>query len=442
MQRASRFLLYAFTVGAVLAMGDVHARYIGHYAFTGTSRFGWSIAYIGLLSLAAYGVGLPDLPRNAYAAMWLALGANVAAAVGISLTQLVVGQPVLPRFVIFWSAAFLVPLYALCGFVAARGRKGERRRDRVVAVLDADDAATLQGDMARNPERRATLAMVIPPAEARVSADGTHPLTNAGAAASGTVVVLDRAAQADDSIVAQAADLHRAGVRFRTLSLFYDEWLGKLPVSELERVSLMFDIGEIHRARYSRMKRVVSTVLALVGCVVLLVAIPVVAAVDLVANRGPLFYRQRRVGRWGKEFTILKFRTMRPGAAGEASTDWTADRDPRVTPGGRLLRVTHLDEIPQMINVLRGDLAFVGPRPEQPRYVQELTEKIPFYDLRHLVRPGITGWAQVKYPYGANELDALEKLQYEFYYLRHQSLTLDVRIIGRSLRSVLGRGGR
>ncbi len=411
MQRAARLLVYLFTAGVVLLFGQVHASTIGHYPFTGTNRFGWSIAYIGLLSLAAYGVGLPDLPRNAYAAMWSALGANIAAAVGISVAQLAVGQPVLPRFVIFWSAAFLVPLYALTGFVAARGR-------------------------------RATLAMVIDPAQARVSADGNHPLTNAVSAASGTVVVLDRSAQSDDSIVTQAADLHRAGVRFRTLSLFYDEWLGKLPVSELERVSLMFDIGEIHRARYSRIKRVVSTALALLGCMALVVALPVVALVNLVANRGPLFYRQPRVGRWGKEFTIWKFRTMRPGATGEASTDWTADRDPRVTPGGRLLRVTHVDELPQMFNVLRGDLAFVGPRPEQPRYVEELKEKIPFYDIRHLVRPGLTGWAQVKYPYGANEIDALEKLQYEFYYLRHQSVALDVQIIGRTVRSVLGRGGR
>ena len=101
-----------------------------------------------------------------------------------------------------------------------------------------------------------------------------------------------------------------------------------------------------------------------------------------------------------------------------------------------------LDELPQVVNILRGDLSIVGPRPEQPQYVEELETKIPFYRLRHLVRPGLTGWAQVKYPYGASEGDALEKLQYEFFYLRHQGLALDVRITGRTLRSVLGRGGR
>jgi lipopolysaccharide/colanic/teichoic acid biosynthesis glycosyltransferase len=130
---------------------------------------------------------------------------------------------------------------------------------------------------------------------------------------------------------------------------------------------------------------------------------------------------------------------MRPT---EGRADWTLPDDERVGAVGRMLRTLHIDELPQVWNVLRRDLSIVGPRPEQPRYVAQLTESIPFYETRHLVRPGITGWAQVKYDYGASELDALEKLQYEFYYLRHQSLPLDLRIIGRTLRSVVGREGR
>ncbi len=201
----------------------------------------------------------------------------------------------------------------------------------------------------------------------------------------------------------------------------------------------MFDIGALHRARYGRTKRVADVMVGLIGCVVL---VPVLAAVwlaNLVGNRGPLLYRQPRVGRGRSTFTMLKLRTMKPG---DGPTDWTDESDPRITPVGRWLRRTHLDELPQAWNILRGDLSLVGPRPEQPRYVEELESKVPFYRLRHLVRPGLTGWAQVKYPYGASEGDALEKLQYEFYYLRHQSLALDLRITGRTLRSVLGRGGR
>jgi lipopolysaccharide/colanic/teichoic acid biosynthesis glycosyltransferase len=135
------------------------------------------------------------------------------------------------------------------------------------------------------------------------------------------------------------------------------------------------------------------------------------------------------------------FRTMRP-ADGDAPTAWTGERDPRITPWGQVLRKTHVDELPQILNILRGDLSVVGPRPEQPHYVDELVTKIPFYDLRHLVRPGLTGWAQVKYGYAGDERDALEKLQYEFFYLRHQSMAFDLRIMGRTIRSVIGLAGR
>ncbi len=152
------------------------------------------------------------------------------------------------------------------------------------------------------------------------------------------------------------------------------------------------------------------------------------------------------MGRQGRSIEILKFRTMSRSTTtvGEwtGAGEWTSEADPRITPFGNLLRRTHLDELPQLWNILRGDLAVVGPRPEQPGYVAELTEKLPFYDLRHLVRPGLTGWAQVKYGYAGTQADALEKLQYEFFYLRRQSLALDLQVMGRTVRNVLGLGGR
>ena len=125
-----------------------------------------------------------------------------------------------------------------------------------------------------------------------------------------------------------------------------------------------------------------------------------------------------------------------------ALTYWTSDDDPRITRVGRILRSTHVDELPQLINILKGDLSIVGPRPEQPSYVAELVDKVPFYDLRHLVRPGMTGWRQVKFGYAGSEAEALERLQYDFFYLRRQSLVFDLRIIGRTLRSVVRRQGR
>ena len=192
-------------------------------------------------------------------------------------------------------------------------------------------------------------------------------------------------------------------MRVRSLTLFYEEWLGKLPISELERASLLFDIREVHHSGYGRAKRIIDVPIALLGLVLLAFVLPVVWLGNLIANRGPLFYRQERVGKGGTHFTILKFRTMTPRPSSDLTSEWTSEDDPRITSFGRLLRSTHLDELPQVMNILKGDLGVVGPRPEQPHYVQELSEKLPFYPLRHLVRPGLTGWAQVKYGYAGNE---------------------------------------
>ena len=203
---------------------------------------------------------------------------------------------------------------------------------------------------------------------------------------------------------------------------------------------MMFDIGEVHRQRYTRVKRIVDVVLGAIGTIALVLVVPFILIANLFGNRGPLLYGQTRVGKAGKEFRILKFRTMH--ADGEQGGAWTGEDDPRITRFGGVLRRSHLDELPQVVNILRGELSIVGPRPEQPHYVDELNEKLPFYSMRHLVRPGLTGWAQIKYGYAGDERDALEKLQYEFFYLRHQSLSLDLRIVGRTVRSVLGGDGR
>jgi lipopolysaccharide/colanic/teichoic acid biosynthesis glycosyltransferase len=333
----------------------------------------------------------------------------------------------------------LLPVALLCSALAADGRARDAQRDRLVAVTGVDEAYRLADELEASPEKPAVVAAVIDPSQATSSDTKVRPLVALVQSTGATAVVLDRAAQNDESIVAQAALLHEQGIRIRTLSLCYDEWLGKLPLSELERVALMFDIGEVHRARYGRIKRIVDVLTGVVGVAALAAVTPLVLLGNRFGNRGPLFYRQPRVGKNSRLFEILKFRTM--STDGRLS-DWTTADDPRVTRFGAWLRRAHLDELPQAVNILRGDLSIVGPRPEQPRYVDELRDKIPFYNLRHLVRPGLTGWAQVKYPYGASEADALEKLQYEFFYLRHQGLALDLRIIGRTVRSVVGRQGR
>jgi len=440
-RRAARLLLYLGAAGVVLGLGKYHAANIGHYDFTNSFRFAWSIFYIVLLCLAAYAVGLPDLTRGSRSAVVSALAASGVAALSISLMQLVVGSSLLPRFVVFGAAIILVPWDVACAVLATGGRTRAEDRDRVVAVVSLDEADALRAELGQAPERNAAIVDDLRVDAARSDQPKQRPLVESVVRNGASVVVLDREAQNDESIVGQAAALHEAGIRVRTLTLFYDEWLGKLPVWELERVSLMFDIGELHRARYGRLKRLFDLVVAVIGVVPLVIAIPFVAAGNLIANRGPLFYRQPRVGKNGTGFQIIKFRTMRPEGS-RMPSEWTTEDDPRITPFGRLLRRTHLDELPQVVNVFIADLSVVGPRPEQPQYVRELVGKIPFYDLRHRVRPGLTGWAQVKYGYAGTESDALQKLQYEFYYLRHQSLTMDARIVVRTVRSIVGRKGR
>jgi lipopolysaccharide/colanic/teichoic acid biosynthesis glycosyltransferase len=438
-QRAVRWLVFAVTLGVVVGLGELHAHLIGDYQFLSGGRGPWDAVYVIVLALAAYGAGMPDVPRTVLGA-WVSASLAVAtAAVAVSLIQLVIGSGVLPRFVIFGAVVILVPSYAMLSVASEHIRRHDEVSDRVLVVARRDHIETLRSDVERSPEHPAALVAAIDLTELDGAVEASGQIEKAAKESKATLIVLDREAQGSESVVAQVAVLHGGGTRVRTLSLFYEEWLGKLPLGELERMSLMFDIQELHAAVYSRVKRFSDVVLGLVGTVALVGAVPMVAVLDLIGNRGSILYRQRRVGKGGTEFTILKFRTMRP-ATGEWT--WTEHGDPRVSWVGRWLRQTHIDELPQVLNILRGDLSFVGPRPEQPAYVEELRQKIPFYDVRHLVHPGLTGWAQVKFEYGATVADALEKLQYEFFYLRHQSLSLDARIVARTLRSVLWHKGR
>ena len=159
-------------------------------------------------------------------------------------------------------------------------------------------------------------------------------------------------------------------------------------------------------------------------------------------SSGPVFYRQERVGQDGKTFTMLKFRSMRNDAE-ENGPKWAAINDDRITRVGRFIRKYRLDEIPQMINVLKGDMSFIGPRPERPIFVDKFAREIPYYRRRHVVKPGISGWAQIRYPYGASKEDALEKLKYDLYYIRHFSIFFDISIILETGKVVLlGKGSR
>jgi lipopolysaccharide/colanic/teichoic acid biosynthesis glycosyltransferase len=167
----------------------------------------------------------------------------------------------------------------------------------------------------------------------------------------------------------------------------------------------------------------------------------IVAAAVKLTSPGPALYHQERVGLHGRVFTVHKFRSMRSDAEAGTGAVWAKANDDRITPIGRILRRTRLDELPQLVNIFRGDMSFVGPRPERPEFVRQLTDQIPFYGQRHVVKPGLTGWAQVRYTYGASVEDAMEKLQYDLFYIKHLSFGLDLFILLKTVQTVVLRKG-
>jgi exopolysaccharide biosynthesis polyprenyl glycosylphosphotransferase len=186
-----------------------------------------------------------------------------------------------------------------------------------------------------------------------------------------------------------------------------------------------------------------STIAAFVGLVLSLPLLPLVMLAIRIDSNGPIVYRQRRVGIGGSHFYCYKFRTMCEDAEADTGATWAWDDDPRITRVGKFLRASRLDEIPQLWCVLKGDMAFVGPRPERPEFVEWLSKEIPYYGVRHVVRPGITGWAQVQYKYGNTLEDAREKLQYDLFYIKNASLGLDLLIMFQTIKIVLlGRGAQ
>lgn len=356
------------------------------------------------------------------------------AVLGMAATSQVFVPESLPRFVILATAAMTSAWLVLFGAwsVISLRRVGAARR--VVAVVNPTDAGQLRIDVDAGPwEQHFALVDVIADEDRY---DEIAEICRTGRA---TTLVLGTRASANPTVLEQAEVMHQQGLQIRNVDDFYDEFLGKLPLSALDRVAMMTDVESVHGA-YAPLKRGIDVACALVGTVLLVLVLPFVLIGNLIGNRGPLWFTQERVGRLGKPFRIWKLRTMTPGAADISG--WTSNDDPRITPFGKILRRTHVDELPQVLNILRGDLAVVGPRPEQVAYARRLEAALPFYSARHLVRPGLTGWAQVRYRYAASEEDAYVKLQYDLHYVRHESLATDLRIIWLTIRHIIRDGGR
>jgi len=232
------------------------------------------------------------------------------------------------------------------------------------------------------------------------------------------------------------------GIRIDDGVAFTEELTGKLSLENIHPSSLIFSEGFKRSSIFKSLKRALDIIVSLLSLMLFAPLILIISLAIRMDSKGPVFYRQERVGEDEKKFNLLKFRSMNVDAE-ENGPVWAKVDDERVTRVGQIIRKLRFDEIPQMFNVLKGEMSFIGPRPERPFFVDSLKNEIPFYSERHVVKPGITGWAQISYQYGASKEDALEKLKYDLYYIKHMSLILDLTILYETIKIVFwGKGAR
>ena len=378
---------------------------------------------------------------------------HALASVSLILAMLYYWFPdlVIGRGVFIIAAIFVITLVIGWRVAFEWGSRHVRPRERLLLVGTSDAAISLAKEIfSRRHELGVEIVGFVDPDPARVGS----PVLNPGVI--GTIEDIPsivRACRVDRVVVSLAdargklpmdklLELRLDGVHFVHLASIYEEYTGKLAVENLRPSWLIFSAGFRKTRALMAAKRTLDVLVAGVGLMLALPVMALVAVAIRLTSPGQVFYHQRRVGLRGRLFTIHKFRSMRQDAEAATGPVWAAKKgDVRVTSIGAWLRRTRLDELPQLWNVLRGDMSFVGPRPERPEFVNALTNEIPYYGQRNIVRPGITGWAQVKYTYGASTEDALQKLQYDLYYIKNLSIALDLYIILSTVKTVLLRRG-
>ncbi|MFH1611656.1 MAG: sugar transferase [bacterium] len=230
-------------------------------------------------------------------------------------------------------------------------------------------------------------------------------------------------------------------ISFSDLPSFYERILGKIPVSSIGEMWFLENLTESQKNFYEAIKRLYDIIGAIIFGLISLPFYPFISLAIKFDSAGPIFYKQRRIGLDGQIFNVIKFRSMTQDAEKDG-VKWANQQDNRVTRIGRFMRKTRIDELPQVWNILMGQMSLIGPRPERIEFVQQLENEIPYYQIRHIVRPGLTGWAQVNFHYGASVEDSIEKLQYELYYIKHRSLILDLSIVLKTINIVLRGKGR
>ena len=375
-----------------------------------------------------------------------ALGATslLLAAVYYWFPDLVIG-----RGVFILSALFVITLVLGWRIVFEWANRHVAPRERLLLVGTNDSAVQLARELHERRNLGVEIVGFIDPDPARVGL----PVLNPGVVGTiDDIPTVARALRVDRVVVSLAdargklpmdklLDMRLDGVAFDHLASVYEEYTGKIAVENLRPSWLIFAPGFRKGHLLLAAKRTVDIVLSGIGLVIAMPIMLAVAAVVKLTSPGPVFYHQRRVGQYGLIFVLHKFRSMAVDAEAKTGAVWATRDDARVTRGGLFLRKTRLDELPQLWNVFRGHMSLVGPRPERPEFVSGLTREIPFYGQRHMVKPGVTGWAQVSYSYANSVESTLEKLQYDLFYIKNLSLSLDFFILFKTIKTVLHQRG-
>jgi sugar transferase (PEP-CTERM system associated) len=376
----------------------------------------------------------------------------VAVAIGTPIAYLLFG--LFPRGQALQSVVGYAVLYTLAGLILLRQAAFTLRRTnfgakRVLIVGTGPEAMGVEQQLRSMGHPKFRVVGFF-------AADGGEPEAATGVrvyAPSSSIRDVVRSQRVDEVIVAvreqrggvlplrELLECRINGVPILDLAGFYERVRGEVPIDSLKASWLIYGQGFAQDWLRNFVKRAFDLIAALV---LLSLALPVMlltAVAIRFESHGPVFYRQQRVGRGGNLFDVIKFRSMRTDAEKDGVARWAQARDPRVTRVGAFIRKMRIDELPQLINVLSGDMSLVGPRPERPVFVDQLKQQIRFYDIRHSVKPGVTGWAQVRYTYGASVEDAVRKLQFDIYYVKNHSLFLDLLILVETVRVVLFREG-
>jgi sugar transferase (PEP-CTERM system associated) len=411
------------------------------------------VLVVGVCQLCLYYADLYELRgltsfRDLLVRLLQALGATSLILAGIYFWS---PDWIIGRGVFLISVVFMISL--VVGWRAAFAWLTQRvaPRERLLLVGTSTAAIELARELfARRQELGVDIVGFIDPDPERLGA----PVLNPGVVGSIDDIPLLVSRLNVDRVVVSLADARgklpmdklldirlESGVTFDHLASVYEEYTGKIAVENLRPSWLIFSEGFRKTRVLLATKRAIDLVVSAVGAVIAAPIMLLVALAIRCTSQGPIFYHQRRVGLHGQVFTVHKFRTMKIDAERHTGPMWSTANDDRITRIGHLLRRTRLDELPQLWNVLLGEMSFVGPRPERPEFVSQLTEKIPFYGQRHVLKPGLTGWAQVRYTYGASVEDAIEKLQYDLYYIKNLSVALDVVIMLETIKTVILRRG-